>query len=339
VRHVGYLGGANRGFTVHLDYFGDYLASQAVIVSPIAFVLILVAWAIVIKKYWKEDHWIYPFLFWNSFPVFAGFALLSLHTRVEANWPAAGYLTASILVAAFFAGKGTTSAISDQRIRHGIHPQHRRDVREPYGLYKAWPWAIGMSYGITALVMLQIVWAFLPIPVRLDRAANEIAGWEQLGDKAGQMVLEMPNPNKTFLFGLSYQIASELAFYTPGQLETVSINRWERPNVYDYWWEDQDLLGWDAIGVTYGPESHIKQLNQVFVRVDPPVKLQISRKPVLSRQQETPGELIKTFYLYRAYGFRGGLRWVPPDEFDIRKGNLSTSAVRPTPMLSTLQLP
>jgi undecaprenyl-diphosphatase len=321
LRHVAYLGGVNEEFALHLKYFGDYLASQAALLSPIVFLLIVVAWAVIIKERWEKDSWIYPFLFWNSFPVFAGFALLSLHARVQGNWPGTGYLTASILVAAFFASKKTKRSGREEPTSYRMPPQQRPRLEEPHALSKVWPWAIGMSYGITGLVLLQVVWPVLPIPVRLDRTAKEMAGWQQLGEKARQMMLEMPNPKKTFLFGLRYQVASELAFYTPGQPETVSINRWNRPNVYDYWWKDEDLLGWDAIGVTYDPESHKKQLNQVFARVDLPVKLQVFRKTVFSKQQGTSRELVKTFYLYRAYDFRVGLRWMPPEEFDIRKNN------------------
>ena len=321
VRHVAHLGGVSEQFTLHLKYFGDYLASQAALLSPIVFLLILVAWALTIRKRREMNQWIYPFLFWNSFPMFAGFALLSLHTRVQGNWPGAGYLTASVLVAAFFAGEGTTKAVDGQPSRHGTRPQDRLCTGVAHTPSKVWSWAIGMSYGITGLVLLQVVWPVLPIPLKLDRTAKEMTGWQELGEKAREMVLEMPNPRQTFLFGLRYQVASELAFYTPGQPETVSINRWKRPNVYDYWWKDEDLLGWDAIGVTYDPDSHKRQLNQVFVRVDPPVKLQVFRKNLFSRKRATSGEPVKIFYLYRAHGFRGGLGWMPPDRFDIRKSN------------------
>jgi undecaprenyl-diphosphatase len=127
----------------------------------------------------------------------------------------------------------------------------------------------------------------------------------------------MPNPEKTFLFGLRYQVASELAFYTPGQPQTVSINKWGRPNVYDYWWKDEDLIGWDAVGVTYDPESHTKRLNQTFDHVDPPIKLKIYRDPVFTKTGSIR-KPVTIFYLYRAYGFKGGLRWVPPVTSDIR---------------------
>lgn len=127
----------------------------------------------------------------------------------------------------------------------------------------------------------------------------------------------MPNPEKAFLFGLRYQTASELAFYTPGQPQTVSINRWKRPNVYDYWWQDRDFMGWDAVGASYYPDAHKTMLNQIFERVAPPVPLKIFRKRVFS-SDPAEKEYVKTLYIYRAYGFKGGLRWEPPDPSDIR---------------------
>jgi len=228
--------------------------------------------------------------------VFAFFALLSLHTRVYGNWPAAGYLTASLLVAAFFSPDA-----SDRPSR----------VRA-WGR-SLWPWALGTAYLMTALLLLQVVYPLLPIPPRLDRISRETTGWRALGEKAALARQAMPNPGKTFLFGLRYQIASELAFYAPGQPQTVSINRWKRPNVYDYWWTDTDLIGWDAVGATDRPDSHTTMLDQVFARVDPPVRLDIHRAG-------GPGtrEPIQTFWIYRAYGFTGGLRWQPPNRRDIR---------------------
>ena len=168
---------------------------------------------------------------------------------------------------------------------------------------------------MTALVLVHVVRPILPIPPKLDRTIYEIRGWDLLGERVGEIKKNMPRPDNSFIFGLRYQVASELAFYVPGQPFTVSINRWNRPNVYDYWWQDEDLIGWDAVGVTYASDHHTTRLNQIFERVDPPVKLEITRKPVWRPGSD---ELIKTFYLYRAYGFKGGLRWEPKDKQDIR---------------------
>jgi undecaprenyl-diphosphatase len=300
-RHVAYIGGANTTFSLHIKYLADYFASQAGLLSPLAFILVLLSWYRSLrKKYWAEE-WIYPYLFFTSFPMVAGFALLSLHTRVYGNWPGSGYLTVSILAAAFFGSKSE---------------YYFRGTNIDIGR-KIWLWAIGTSYLLTAIVLLQVVCPVLPIPIKWDRISTEIYGWNTLGRKAGELRKTMPNPEKTFLFGLRYQVASELAFYTPGQPQTVSINKWGRPNVYDYWWKDEDLIGWDAVGVTYDPESHTKRLNQTFDHVDPPIKLKIYRDPVFTKTGSIR-KPVTIFYLYRAYGFKGGLRWVPPVTSDIR---------------------
>jgi len=304
LRHVAHIGGADEAFAIHLKFFGDYLASQAGILSPIVFVLSLMAWVAVMMKKYPAGNWIYPYLVYTSLPMFAGFALLSLHTRVYGNWPGAGYLTSAVLAAALY-GHKPIRAFAEKQIRLGR---------------RLFPWAVGSSYVLTALVLMQAVWPLLPIPVRLDRTATELGGWQDLGLKTYDLVQTMPNPSKTFIFGLNYQTASELAFYTPANPQTVSINRWSRPNVYDYWWRDEDLMGWDAVGVTDDNSSHLKRLNQVFEHVAPPVKLDIFRPSVWSSGAATQQKPVKTFFLYRAYGFKGGMRWIPTDSGDIRAG-------------------
>ncbi|MFZ5571899.1 MAG: glycosyltransferase family 39 protein [Thermodesulfobacteriota bacterium] len=304
-RHVAHLGGVDEAFQIHFKYFGEYLAGQAGLVSPLVFILILAAWRMAFRSPGNnaEDTWINRYLFWTSFPMFAGFALLSLHTRVYANWPGAAYLTASVMTAARFGGQvGGKSQ----------EPPHRRFGRRLY------PWAVGSAYCLTALLLIHVVTPILPVSKKIDRVAREIAGWDVLGRKAAETLQSMPRPDRTFLFGLRYQIASELAFYTPGNPETVAINKWNRPNVYDYWKQDEELLGWDAVGASESPDDHETKLNQVFERVEPPLEIIIHRDSPWTK--DASREPAQTFYLYRAYGFKGGLRWDPPDAADIRAG-------------------
>jgi len=298
VRHVAHIGGANKGFELHLKYLGDYLASQVGLLSPIVFILVLYACYYAVRNIRKNPIYLYMFL--CSFIMFGGFAVLSLHKRVYGNWPGACYLTAFVLVAALYAGKGSGGT----------------DDNVPVLYRKAWPWAIGTSYILTAILLLHVAVPILPISKKLDRVAREMTGWEMIGQKVDGMMKQMPNPEKTFLFGKRYQFASELAFYTPGQPETVSINRWSRPNVYDYWCKDEDYIGFDAIGITSHPDDHQKTLNQVFDRVEPPAKISVFRDPFYSDRKEPA----RIFYIYRAFGFKGGLRWVPPDTSDVRAG-------------------
>ena len=298
VRHVAHIGGADSPFALHTRFLLEFLGSQAGLLTPLVFILILLAWVHAFKET-GERSWICRYLFFTSFFIIIGFFLLSLHTRVYGNWSGAGYLTGAVLVAIFFGGNDRTNG----RVR--IKSAGRW----------LWPWAVGSAYLISSLVVLHAVYPFLPIPPQWDRISSEVYGWPELGVKAHAMQAEMPNPERTFLFGLHYQVASELAFYTPGNPKTVSINRWGRPNVYDFWWKDENLKEKDAIGVTYDPTSHTHQLSKVFLRVDPPEKLEIAAPQRLSRFN-TP---LKVFYLYRCYGFKKGLRWVPPKGSDIRK--------------------
>ena len=293
VRHVAYIGGANEAFRIHWNFFGDYLGSQAALLTPLVFILCLMAWVAVIRKQKGADTWIARYLFFTSFTMFAGFALLSFHSRVYGNWPMAGYITICVLAAALYGpGRGSASRL--------------------------WPWATGSAYLITAVVLIQVVVPVLPLPPRLDRVSNEMLGWQELGTETREMVSNMPDPANTFIFGLKYQTASELAFYTPGHPRTVSINRWDRPNVYDYWWQDKDLAGKDAVGVTQSSNDR-NRFKNIFERVDPPVPLRIYRKTVTGQtaREKTP---FKVWYLYRAYGFKGGLRWIPPSNTDVRAG-------------------
>lgn len=292
IRHVAYLGGANEGFSFHLKYLGEYLGSEAGLLTPLVFVVILMAWYRVLRKWGHDLHWMQQYLLCTSLPMVVIFALLSLHTRVYGNWPGVGYLTATVLAAVLFGPKAGEG-----------HP------------VKLWYWTIGTSAVLTALVLLQVVFPVLPLKTELDRTSTEIYGWKELGAMAFNVHSAMPRPEKTFYFGLRYQIASELAFYTPGQPQTVSINKWKRPNVYDYWREDEDLLGWDAVGFTYH-ESDFVQLQKVFEKVDPPETFEVFRnRPLMPEESEKP---VQVFYMFRAYGFKGGLRWVPPNSNDIR---------------------
>ncbi len=309
VRHVAFIGGANEARFFQPHFLGDFIGSQAALLTPIIFILVVMAWVHVARHRFDETHWTERYLWFASAPTILFFAALSLHTRIYGNWPAAGYIGAILLVAYLYGPGGSAS------VRNRLFAGRR-----------LWPWAIGLSYAVSALVLLQVVRPVLPLPASMDRISGETLGWDQLGQVVGKTVRTMPNPEKTFVFGLSYQVASELAFYVPSQPATVSINRWERPNVYDYWWEDADLIGWDGVGVTYDPVSHETRLNEVFERVDPPEEVVVYRKPALGEKAAVE---VKRFYIYKAYGFKGGLRWVPTDPGDIRTSGLPETVLPP----------
>lgn len=298
-RHVLYQGGADDKVLFTLAYIGDFFGSQLALLSPVAFLLILGAW---FRPHLRRRLPSGPatFLLWMSLPGFLIFFLLAFHVRIYGNWPAPIYLTALVLIAALFSKRSGS------------------DAPLP-GLWKA---TIITAAAITLPVIVQVTYPALPVPLGLDRTAAECVGWDVLGQKIGAAVKKMERPDQTFMFGLQYQYASELAFYVPGQPRTVSINRWTRPNVYDFWFADSMLLGKDGVGV-FENRQMAAQLASLFIRTDPVEEVQLQRdSPWFGRQ------VVQTLYLFRGYGFKGGLRWQPTSNDDIRATHKQTAPDR-----------
>ncbi len=290
-RHVLYMGGVDSGGFLTHKYVGDFFLTQLGLLSPVVFIMICAAWLISYKnksiRY--EDA---KYLVWMSLTGFIVFLLLSLHSRVYGNWPAPAYLTALILIAALYSPGKVTYQKNSKNI--------------------FWKIAVCTAYLLCVPILIQVVYPVLPLPIKFDRTARETIGWDALGQKVHRVLQSMPDSDNTFIFGLRYQMASELAFYMPGQPRTVSINRWNRPNVYDFWVDEAMVIGKDAVGVSRSRDI-AERLSKLFTKMDPPEEYQIYRT---SPWQEK--ELVQTLYIYRGYGFKGGLRWQPRDQKDIR---------------------
>lgn len=296
-RHVLYQGGVDQNHLVTFRFVGDFLGTQLLLFSPLACMLLFFAWFFpdAQNRMPPEDQ---HFLLWMSATTFFLFFLLSFHVRIYGNWPAAGYLTAVILLAALHSPGRVGSRTKTTRI---------------------WNATVFLAYLMSITVLAQTVYPVLPLSIAVDRIARETEGWDILGQQVDQALHDMPNPEQTFIFGLRYQHASELAFYMPGQPETVSINHWTRPNVYDYWTDDSKLIGKDGIGI-YEWKGMEQFLAPVFDHIDPPVEINLYRtSPWLGKQ------LVQTLYLIRGYGFKGGQRWQPRLEHDIRQIDQGTS--------------
>jgi undecaprenyl-diphosphatase len=296
-RHVLYMGGLDTSSFFTLRYVGDFLAEQFALLSPLVFCLVLLAWITGNSRQYPINTDV-QFLVWMSLPTFLVFLLLSLHSRVYGNWPAAGYLTAMVLIAYFYSS--TRSSFKNQPKR-------------------IWKLTVFTAYLITLPIMVQVIYPILPVPVKYDRTAREAIGWDHLGINVAEVMDSMNDSQDPFIFAIRYQHSSELAVYVPGQPRTVSINQWHRPNVYDYWFNDKMLIGRDGVGVIDN-KDFIKLLKQVFVRVEFERKL-----PVYRTSPWRGRELVKTYYIVKAYGFKGGQRWKPREADDIRATKKQTS--------------
>lgn len=296
-RHVLHMGGIDTTAFFTLKYIGDFLAEQFALLSPLVFFMILVAWMTGTSRRHLVEADV-RFLIWTSLTTFIAFLFLSLHSRVYGNWPAPAYLTALVLIA-------------------GLHSSTRSTFKGHPN--RMWKLTVCTAYLVTLPVLIQVVYPVLPVPVKYDRTARETLGWDHLGREVGLVTESLEGKGDPFIFGIRYQVASELAFYVPGHPQTVSINRWTRPNVYDYWFDDTMLVGRDGVGVIEDGEL-INLLKLVFDRVE------LDRELSIYRNSPSRGkELVKTYYIVRAHGFRGGQRWQPRKEHDIRATRKQTA--------------
>ena len=133
-----------------------------------------------------------------SFVPLLGVAVLSLRQRIEPNWPATVYPAGMILLAAW--GCGNISAGS------------RLDSWRPY--FKK-----GVIVGAVMALLTYALpfWAGAAPGPWADRLIARLQGWRQLGVEAGRALGEVPRPQTTFILTFDRQLASELAFYVPGQ--------------------------------------------------------------------------------------------------------------------------
>lgn len=295
-RHVAHQGGVASNSWILPRYFGDFVLSQVALLSPFVFLLFLGVLGNT-RRLWQTAHgfWINRYLWMTAMPVFLLFAVLSTHTRVEGNWPAFGYLGACVLMAA----------------RYRSRP--------------VWPWTVATASAISLVVLIQVVFPLIPLPPKVDRIAQEFADWRPIGERVRALADNMPGGQEPFIFALNYQMASQLAFYTPGRPRTVALNRDKRPNTYDYWWTDAALMGRAAVGVGKHPDM-ANRLGRFFESVDPPVAVTLydHRQGWDGRPNTT-----RTLYIYCAYGFKGGHRWMPQSADDIRTSNPGPGTTEP----------
>jgi hypothetical protein len=287
LRHVMGQAEVYQGATLNpsLETFGEFLGSQALALSPLLFLWMLLAMAL---SLWeglrqRDDRWL--FLFWGWAPTFILILALSLRQKVQANWAAPAYITAFIAAAAYV--------------------WYRWRVVPP-GLWKHLGLAgagmvILLALGMTVALHDPALFARLGLQPSADPLAR-LKGWQTLARAVETVAGQMPRA--PFLLSDRYQISSELAFYVRGQPQTFNVNLGRRLNQYDLWDGLPTLAGHDAIYVQPENAELPQALRATFQRCE-------EGKPVVVAEL---GIELKRFYLFPCQGFSG----VPPRPHQVR---------------------
>ena len=242
---------------------GQNIGLQALIYTPVSF-LALIAAMLAAVKHRKVLTRSLLFLTLASAPALACFALLSLRQNINPNWPAAFFVPAFILAAAWLGGLMSKTS----------HPTWQR-----------WSLRVGKILTFTGHILLVGVICATPpfweATLKVtnswfgDKAAEKmtgalhklggIRGWREVGIEAQKYLDQVPQPENTFVMALGHRYhAAEMAFYMPSH---PRLYRWEPSNTvqsqYEIWPGPEERIGSDALILEPGPVAALLQ-NKLF---------------------------------------------------------------------------
>jgi 4-amino-4-deoxy-L-arabinose transferase-like glycosyltransferase len=287
LRHVLIQAGGRdeRSFWATLLGGPEFFGSQVGVVSPFLFGLLVVGVVWAWREGLRRERDDLTLLVAASVPVFLFFQVWSFFSKVQANWAAPAYLTAVVAAAGWCQTWMRTGV--GRRSRRGLHRYLLATILLPAAILPV------------AFAPELIEWTGLRVPPALDLVAKRLQGWPELGRAVGAAMAQ--GPGAPFLVADHYQIASQLAFYVPGQPTVYTANLGRRMNQYDVWGGWDQLSGRDGIVILQGTGAPSGDLREAF--------RDLERLETVTRTHR--GRLLQEFTLYRGREFRG----FPPRPF------------------------
>ncbi|MFQ5428329.1 MAG: ArnT family glycosyltransferase [Thermodesulfobacteriota bacterium] len=266
----------------------EFLGSQAGLFTPLLFAAFVYGIYRCGRKGFGEGSVPHLFAFLASAFVFFFFLFAGFHGKVQANWAIAAYVTA--LPAAVWAFQ---------------EAYKKAEVRAKKTLTILG--ALAMLMGTAGTVIAYCPWLLEPLGapnILWGPPFNRVTSWQELGDRVGEVKMEMEAQTREegskgkktiFIMSDTYQITSELAFYTPGQPAAYNINTGSRRmNQYDLWPGFSTLIGRDAVYVKGGKAGLTARTRSSFNRC---------KKELFPIYYK--GRLLKEFSIFRCYAFKG----------------------------------
>jgi len=232
-----------RAQSLRVDYLGQLLVSQLVLLTPLVFGLI-VAMAKQVVNRWR-DHPTCRVLFLTGAFIVVGFIAVSLTSLVKMNWLLPGY-TGFIMAAALM---------------------HERTIL-------AWGrWVkIGVCVSVLLIVIGHGLWVVPNVPLG---EANTWSGWAEAAARVAVLQRERGGREKCFVFSNSYKGASLLKFYLPEHQDVYAENIYGRPALqFDFWPVPASLIGDDALYVISDRKEYKAELDKVSAYFDEVVLLE-----------------------------------------------------------------
>jgi len=237
VEHVAQNAKLDKPWSFTLRHFGEFIGSEAGLLNPIFFVGI--TWAAI--GFWKahREQPNFVFLFSMGAPLFIGYWLYTLHSRVLPNWIAPAIVPLFCLMALYW--------------------ERRRFV----------PWfTAALAIGIPVIIVLhdtdltrKLVGYYLP--ARID-PLRRVRGWSTMADEVNSARLKLLTEGReVFVIGAHYGITGEMSFYIPeakaavAHVPLVYYRTSPQPNNQYFFWPGyrEQRVGQNAIYVHEAQQS------------------------------------------------------------------------------------
>lgn len=282
---------AGRAATVHgvkPFLFGRYLVLQAIGVGPLLYLALWgTAWGLSRKMLARDPR--ATLLAVASLPGLLLFTAVSPWHWVKLNWVAPAYLSLLVATAAHW-----TQGWSSPRIRMGVG------------------WVLGTG---TLLVVTMYLMPLIP-EIPFHERDNLVSGWRELA-RAVVLEEEALGAQSLSIVGWGYKTASELAFYLPGQPQTLSNSVLDAPGLaYGYWEPARKGIPTSALVVADEREPQrdlVQRLHQHCGRIQQRPDISVHRGP----------HVVTRFHLWRCDPWRPSLH----DGEDTPIGNSTVTTV------------
>ena len=231
-RHVAGQAGVAGGPSVNPAGPVEYLLGQLAVANAFW----LVGMGIAARQLWRSAAGERPairLLILAMVTPFAVFLVFSPITKVQPNWPVLGLLPGVVLLAGWLHAQLRSAEPRAQRWTRGL-------------LIAGVVWGLGLALLARHSAWLTPVYAQLaknappwnPTPVAQYDPTARLKGWSTLGEAVGEMLAAVPAGEEVpFVVTDDYQVASEIAFYCPGEPTVYCIQSalGDRLSQYDLW--------------------------------------------------------------------------------------------------------
>ncbi|GMT42581.1 MAG: hypothetical protein IEMM0002_0992 [bacterium] len=249
-------------------HIAEFLGGQALYVSPLLWFGFLYVVYRCGRSLFVEKDLRFAALFWYSAVPLAFFYFISMWTKEsEPHWTAFGYLTAIIAWAAFF-----------------VQSKER---------WRKYAFA-SLSFSLLLIVVFYIHFFFtiLPIKPKFD-IVNELFGWDAVATQSEEMLNDFPAKNQKFLMAHHWVMCSQLTYATQNRLPVYCVN--DKTDQFDFFPDNRPPEGGDFVFIADNRFKNPPEKYYDFDKREPPREIKINRN----------GKRIRTFYLYKVYGYIG----------------------------------